>query len=163
MKTKAWFFGLLLALLFAVGKPAFALQCLDGRNIDGSADSCWTSVVIASNETTLVSRGTVLVLDINNAQADAVRASYQARVATAGTSYYVVGVAQQSIASGASGLILARGKGKLLVQGAVTSGNVVFVSTTAGRATIGNETPKEVGVALSNGTTAEIDAYMTVA
>lgn len=162
MKKLKYLF-LAFAILLVTGQSAFALQCNPSRDVNGSADECWTSVQVASNETTLVSQGTVLVLDITNAQFSPVNASYQARVSTAGTSYYVVGVAQRSITSGSTALVLARGKGKLKVQGAVTSGNTLFVSTTAGRATIGNETPKEVGVALSNGTTTEVDAYMTIA
>ena len=151
-----------LAILLIASNSAFALVCAPSRNAQGSADDCWTSVQVASNETTLVSQGTVLVLDITNAQFDPDNSAYQARVSTSGTSAYVVGIAQQSITSGSTALVLVRGKGKVKVQGAVTSGNPLFVSSTAGRLNNGDDEYKPQAVALSNGTTTEVDAYVTI-
>jgi len=155
---------LMIAVLL-VASPAFAFQCQTGRDIEGSSDSCWTSVKVASNETTLVSQGTVLVFDIANAERDADNGAFQVRTTTStAASAYVAGVAQSSITSGSTALVLVRGKGKIKVQGAVTSGNALFVSSTAGRAaTTGGETQyKPVAFALANGTTTDVDAYITV-
>lgn len=159
------------ALFLLAANNAFALQCNQSRDIDGSSDNCWSSVTVASNETTLVSAGTVLVYDVNNAKNSASAASYQVRVTTASSSgVFVAGVAQKSIASGETALVLVRGRGDLAVKTTDTlaSGTPVWVSS-SGDATIATSTTQnqlgftlEPQAAVATGSRATKKAYITI-
>lgn len=167
---KIKFLILSLAILLFAGKSAFALQCAPSRNSQGSADQCYSYVTVASNETTLVSAGTVLVYDITNAQNAVAQGAYQARVSTASTNgVFVAGVAQNIIATGNSALVLVRGRGVVGVKTTetITSGNALFVSTSGDASTVTSTTQTQLGFALTtlaasgNGETTT-DAYITV-
>lgn len=129
---KKMYMFLAFAVLLLTAKDAFALKCNPARDVNGSADDCWVSVKVSSVETTLVSAGTVLVFDIANADFNEQTTSYQVRVSDASIDGAIVaGVAQNSIVSGATGLILARGRGDVAVKTATpfASGDALFVST----------------------------------
>jgi len=173
MKKRNLFF----ALFFVVGTlissgSAFALTCAPSRNVEGSADDCYTSVQVASNETTLVSVGTVLVYDVANAQVDPDNGAFQVRVSTASANgVRVAGVAQQSIVSGANALILVRGKGLVATNTNTTiaSGDALFVGVSGDATTTTSTTQTQLGFALqpqtaSAGTPARStkQAYITV-
>lgn len=167
-KIKSLFF--VFAILLLAGSQAFALQCQTGRDVEGSSDLCYSSVKVASNETTLVSQGTVLVYDITNAQYDPDNGAYQVRVATASANgVFVAGVAQNSITSGSTALVLVRGKGKVAAKTVIpyTSGDALFVSTSGDASTVTSNTQNQLGFALqtrvaSGNTRDTIDAYVTI-
>lgn len=144
---------------------SFALICNDSRPIGGAADDCWVSAQVASNETTLVSAGTVLVLDITNAQFTADNAAYQVRVGAASSNgVFVVGVAQRVITSGSSALILARGKGTVATNAtdSITSGNALYVGVSGNSTVTTSTTQTQLGVALQNQTSASTPARSTI-
>lgn len=137
-------------LLLAAGQ-ALAVQCQGGREIEGSSGICWESVEVASNETTLVSDGTVLVADTANAQNSSTYGAYQVRVSTASADgTRVIGVAQNSIVSGAQALVQCRGKATVAhkTTETITSGNAVFVSTSGDVSIVTSTTQDTVGFAL---------------
>lgn len=140
-----------LAILLLAGQSAFALVCAPSRNGQDSADQCWTSVTVASNETNLVSAGTVLVFDVANAQANEKNGSFKVRFNTSSANgVRVAGVAQQSIASGATANVLIRGRGDLAVntQNAFASGDALFVGVSADGTSITSTTQTQLGFAL---------------
>lgn len=153
---KKFKFSFLLAVLLVVmGHNAFALNCAGSRNSQGPADDCYTSVQVASNETTLVSAGTVLVYDIANAQVSSVNGAFQVRVSTASAQgVRVAGVAQSSIASGNSALILVRGRGDVATNTNTTiaSGDALFVGVSGDATTTTSTTQTQLGFALENQT-----------
>ena len=172
-KTKYLF--LVLALLLLTSSNAFALVCNDSRGVEGSADDCWVSVKVASNETSLVSSGTVLVFDITNAQFSNTNTAYQVRVSDASIDGAIVaGVAQERIVSGQTALILSRGRGDIAVKTATpfASGDALFVSTSgdasiAVSANVLGTTGKPVAFAMetqtvSGNTKGTRKAYITV-
>jgi len=168
MKKLKLFF--VFAVLLLASQSAFALTCAQSRNSQGASDDCWVSVVVASNETTLVSQGTVLVFDIANAQFSADKGAFQVRVPTASANgVFVAGVAQNSITSGSGALILARGKGYVALKTTetVTSGNALFVSTSGDASVVTSTTQTQLGFALetsaaSGNSRALKKAYITV-
>lgn len=172
MKTNkliVFVFGAL--LLFST--KAFAFHCESSSILTDSADKCVATVIVASNETTLVSTGTVLVYDVSNALNTAVGGATQVRVATASANGVIVaGVAQNSVTSGSQALILTRGKGRLAIKatdGGITSGAALWVSTSGDASSVTNTTQNQLGFSLQNstqgtggGTRNVIDAYITV-
>lgn len=153
MKNMKYLF--LLAAFLLVGNSAFALNCNESRMVGGSADDCYTSVTVASNETTLVSEGTVLVYDIANAQNNANNSAYQVRVSTASSQgVRVAGVAQRTIASGESALVLVRGKGTVALNSSatVTSGDALFVGVSGDATQITSTTQEQLAFVLENQT-----------
>ena len=155
MKKLTLFFSL--AILLVAGPSAFALNCAPSRNSQGPADDCYTSVTVASNETTLVSNGTVLNYDITNAQFSSVNGAFQVRVVDASADGVIVaGVAQTSIASGNTALVLVRGRGDVAVKNTETivSGNALFVSTSGDASLVTSTTQTQLGFALDNQTAA---------
>ena len=165
-------FSLLIAFsLLAVSENAFALICKTGQA--GNSDECWTEVKVSARETMVVSAGSILVYDMATDSAD--RNAYEVVLATASLDRYkVAGVAQQTIATGDSKLVLVRGKGKLIVKGAVdATGDRLYVSSTEGKAgsQIGLGVPfttasaDPIAFALQSATSGPqttIDAYITV-
>jgi len=149
MKLKHLVF--LFAILLVSASNAFALQCAEGRNVEGSSDDCWVTVRVASNETTLVSQGTVLVFDVNNTAHDADYGAFQVRVSSASADgVRVAGVAQTTIASGNTGMAIVRGKGYVGIKTTetVTSGNALFVSTSGDASLVTSNTINQLGFAL---------------
>lgn len=150
---KLKFSVLFAALLFVAGHSAFALNCAPSRNSQGSADDCYSSVTVASNETTLVSQGTVLVYDVANAQVSSVNGAFQVKVSTASSQgVRVAGVAQNTIASGATALVLVRGRGDLAVNTNTTiaSGDALFVGVSGDSTTTTSTTQTQLGFALES-------------
>ena len=161
-----------LALLVAVS-PAFALQCKEGNY---GSDECWTNVIIASNDTTVVIPGTVLVYDHRAVDATVDTADFTVRAQTVSTdSNRIAGVAQQTIATGDRGMVLVRGHGQIryVAEGgtstSVASGDRLYLSATDGAA--GQNRPNDASASVdgsfaraleasTTGTT--IDAYITV-
>ena len=141
-------------LLLSVGK-SFALSCNNSRGVAGSADDCYTLLTVASNETTLVSNGTVLVYDVANAQTSTVNAAFQARVSTSSaTGVRVAGVSQTSVISGNTVLALVRGRGDVAVKtnDTIVSGDALFVSTSGDGSIVTSTTQTQLGFALENQT-----------
>lgn len=170
MKKRIFSFMILALILSA--SNAFALQCVSSQKVGGS-DECWTQVKVSASETTPVTKGTILVYDFSSSP-DSATAAFQVRVSTATTDgYKVAGIAQSTIATGDIGLVQVRGKGSLkIVTAAVSSGDRLFVSTTAGKAAkanIGDATyaatsrDKVLAFALQTTTaTATADAFITI-
>jgi len=163
--------NLFFVAFFLLAGNAFALQCNQSRDIEGSSDSCWTSVQVASNETTLVSIGTVLVFDVSNAVNDPDNGAFQVRVADASADgVFVAGVAQQSITSGATALVLVRGKGNLALKAndTIASGGAVFVSTSGDGSIVTSTTQNQLGfllepqAAIAANTRTVKKAYITI-
>lgn len=162
-------FLFLFAFTLLLAKSAFALDCKNGNSF--SSDECWTNVKVSSSETTPVIAGTVLVYDFAS-PTDANDAAFQVRVSSASTdNYKVAGVAQRTIATGDTGLVLVRGKGKIRATTAVASGDRLFTTSLSGRA--GTYSPsdntsvasrdKNIAFSLQTSTaSATIDAYMVV-
>jgi hypothetical protein len=122
-----------LALVMVV-TPAFALDCKNGNY---GSDECWTTVKVASAETTVVIPGTVLVYDFSSVVADsnnsADQAAWTVRVSSAITDgYKIAGIAQTKIATGDRGIIMVRGQGKVRIATASASGDRLYASSTAG-------------------------------
>lgn len=169
MKPLKFLSVLVVILLFGVGH-ALALQCQAGREIEGSAGICWESVEVASNETTLVSQGTVVVFDTANAQNDKDNTAFQVRVADASADGVIVaGVAQDRIASGNSALVQCRGKAVVAhkTTETITSGNAVFVSTSGDVSIVTSTTQNQAGFALETDTASgnsrgTSDMYLTI-
>ena len=162
-------FSLFLVLaLVAVVTPAFAMQCKEGNY---GSDECWTNVKVSANETTPVIAGTVLVYDFASDH-DADDAAWTVRVSSAITDMYkVAGVAQQTIATGDRGNVLVRGQGQLRTTAAITSGDRLFPSTTAGQATktnaidVASAASRDGAIAFALETSAAastMDAYIVV-
>jgi hypothetical protein len=158
MTMKKYKFAFLLAVLLTVmGHSAFALNCAPSRNSQGPADDCYTSVTVASNETTLVSAGTVLVYDVANAQVSSTYGAFWVKVSTASAQgVRVAGVAQNSIASGATALVLVRGRGDVAVNTntTISSGDALFVGVSGDSTTTTSTTQTQLGFALESQATA---------
>ncbi len=158
------------SFLCLVSQSAFALTCAPSRQAQGSADDCYTAVTVASNETTLVSVGTVLVYDVTNAQVNNNNGSWQVKVGTASSSgVFVAGVAQRTIASGATALVLVRGRGDVAVKTTetITSGNALFVSTSGDSSIVTSTTQTQLGFSLdtlaaAGNTRNTVKAYITI-
>lgn len=100
---------LILALVLALmSGPAFAITTKAGTG--GGADEAWVSVKVPEDYPTLVSRGHVLVYHYNTNDINSADGLY-VRHAFASTDESVAGVAQKTIASGETTLILAKGRG----------------------------------------------------
>jgi hypothetical protein len=160
MKIKNFLFAL--AFVLAIAPSAFALQCKNGNY---GSDECWTNVQISTVETTPVIAGTVLEFAGTTDSAD--DNAYIVRVANASADHSAIaGVAQATIATGDSGLVLARGKGKIRVPaGVVATRDYLYASATAGAAgTVPATGAKVAAFALQSSTAgaATIDAYITV-
>ena len=159
---------LVLFLSLVVSTQAWALQCKSGNY---GSDECWTDVRVSSSETTPVIAGTVLVYDFASAE-DADDAAFWVRVSSAITDgYKIAGVAQGTIATGDKGRVLVRGKGDLRVATSTTSGDRLYVSSTAGTATGTNTVAadsaasrdKVLAFALeTSGSASTQDAFITV-
>lgn len=173
MRKYIFVFALLFVSFFLMASPSFALLCKEGQGLDKS-DECWTAVRIPSNLTYVVSVGSVLVHDFTNADS-AELASVMGTTSTASLdTYNVIGVAQSVIATGDTGMVLVRGKGKVLAIGVTASGDRLFTSTTRGN--VGTGVPRVANanmdtqtsgdpIAISlqtrtTGTTGTIDAYI---
>lgn len=170
MKNLKYLF-LAFALSLFIVPSSYALQCHQGNL---GSDECWTNVQVSSSETNVVDRGTVLIYDFSSS-ANSDQAAYQVRVATATTdNYKVAGVAQNTIATGDSGLVLVRGQGKIKIAGAATSGDRLYTTGTGGRkgftavgtsldATSAASRDKAIAFALETSTTdATKDAFIVV-
>jgi len=155
--------------LLSVANPAHALLCKSGQA--GNSDECWTEVKVSSAETNVVSAGAVLMYDITTDSADT--NAYQVVLTTASLdAHRVAGVAQSIIATGDTGLILVKGKGKLNVHGVTATGDRVFTSASEGHAgttipamgATNTSSGDPIGFALQNSTAARatIDAYINV-
>lgn len=157
---------LVLALLISVG-PAFALSCKEGNF---GSDECWTTVRVSLQETTPVTAGTVLVYDVNQSSPNADTSAFQVRVADASAdAWFVAGVAQKTIATGDTGLILVRGQGQLSHKSteAWASGDALFVSTSRDASKVQVTGTRQLGfaletVAVSGNYRATDDAYITI-
>lgn len=155
---------LVLALLIAAG-PSFALSCKEGNY---GSDECWTNVRISPLETRPITQGVVLVADFSDDNAD--DAAYQVRAADASADgAHVIGVAQGNIATGDRGVALVRGQGKIRVKtnNTYSSGDMLFVSTSADATTSIVTGNKPVAFALaaqtaSGNTSATKDAYIVI-
>lgn len=166
---KKYFLMFALGLLLSAGlvPNSFALQCHEGNL---GSDECWTNVIVSPLETNVVNRGTILVYDFNGGSTDT--AAYQVVVSGASTdNYRVAGVAQATIATGDSGLILVRGQGKMKTLGNLASGDRIYTSVIAGRGVKGSSVDavsvashdKAIAFALQASTTdATNDAFITV-
>lgn len=155
---------LLIASLLVIASPAYALQCKAG-NYEAS-DECWTTVQISASETIPVVAGTVLVYDFASA-ANSNDAAWQVRVSTEATyGARVSGIAQKSWATGDVALVKVRGKGFAKVEGAVTSGDALFVAATDGSLRKdGGATSRDNAIAFALKTetaAATSDVYITI-
>lgn len=159
-------FVLSIFAFFLSVSSASAMVCQQSMFKD-EGESCWTKVTVASTETALVSEGAVLVYEYDSTTPK--QGTYQVKLAHATTdSAYVAGVAQQSIATSESTMILVRGFGKILPAGVIVSGDALY-ATASGRASTvaprSSEETAKVGYGLaanaSEGTDA-IDAYIVV-
>lgn len=158
---------LVLAAVLLIAPSAFALQCKNGNY---GSDECWTNVVVSLQETTPVVQGSVLVYDYQSNSGNVDTASYQVRVADASADWNIVaGVAQSNIATGDSGLVLVRGQGKIRTKTtfAITSGDALYVSTSADSTKVvvtgaGPVANALVTTSASGNTSATIDAYITI-
>lgn len=164
---KKFKFLFVLALLFGVASPAFALNCKTGQSIN--SDECWTDVKVSLLETNVVSAGSILMYDINTGDVD--RGSYEVVLTTASNdTYRVAGVSQSVIATGDWGKVLVRGQGKIRNFAAVASGERLFPSASEGKAgsTSGSGAANQassdpIGWALATGTADSItDAYISL-
>lgn len=99
--------------LLAVSSNVFAYQCKDGQSLN--SDECWTEVKIDPGYTTLVSRGHILVVSVVGTNV-AANDGFLARHSNASTDAAILGVAQKSIASGATALVLAKGRGIIRLE-----------------------------------------------
>ena len=132
--------------LLLVASPAFALQCKTGNY---GSDECWTEVKLSASETVLPATiGSALVYDFASSP-DADTSAFQVRIATASTdSYRVAGISQTIISTGDRGMVLVRGKGKVQVSTAVTSGDRLYTTTdTSCRGCLGPQAAPGSGVA----------------
>lgn len=163
-------FLFVMAFLLSLSGSAFAFSCNASRMSGGAADDCWVNVQVASNETTLVSVGTVLVFDTANAQVNANNSAYQVRVSTASANgVRIAGVAQKTIASGESALVLVRGKGEVAAKtaDAIVSGDALFVSSSGDATIITSNTQNQLGFSLdtraaSGNTRDTVTSYITI-
>lgn len=155
---------LVLALLAFV-MPSYAYQCKDGNN---GSDECWVNVKVSALETTPVIKGTVLVADFSDDNAD--DAAWQVRVGDASADgAHVIGVAQRPIATGDIGFVQVRGKGKVRAKGTntISSGDALFVSTSRDMANVsvtGNK-PSAFSLQAQTGgsnVATTIDAYFVI-
>lgn len=127
MKKYLFIFGLSLLIC----SNAYALQCKTGQSLN--SDECWTQVKIQSGYLedlglNQVSRGQVVVASIEGLTST-LNDGYLAQLSTASTESFVLGVAQQAIASGTSASVLAKGRGVILTTGAtVTSKDTLSVT-----------------------------------
>ena len=158
---------LFVALLLTLASPAFALMPQRAARAGNGAQT-WELVEIASNETTLVSAGTVLVYDVNNG-IDSTEAGWRVKVATASAdAAFVAGVAQQEIATRDSALVLVRGPGVIRVNSeavaSIASGDDLWVSNSGDVAEVTSTTLDQVAFARENGASGDstIDAYITI-
>lgn len=120
--------ALIAILTLAMAGNVFALSC-NMAQTPGQPDECTTLVTIASDETTLVSAGSVLVLDLN---ASSPKQGIQ-RVKVSETSKdTAVGVAQTTIASGITTTVLVRGYGKIKVNSSGLTGYKLYTAASAG-------------------------------
>jgi len=161
------FLFLVIALLLLT-QNAWALNCKTSQS--NQSDECWTVVKVSNSETTPVISGTVLRYDFTSSTG-ADDSSFQVRVATAsGDAYLIAGVAQNTIATGDEGMILVRGKGKVRLAGAITSGDRLFASSTAGALgggiyagnTVASRDPNVAFALKTETAAATTDAYITV-
>lgn len=151
-------FLIVLMLVAFLAPSAFALECTQAQS-PGQPSQCWELVTVSSAETTLVSRGSVLVLDTN--ATSSLQGVQRAKVSSA-SGDTAVGVAQQSIASGESALVLVRGFGKVKTNGGNGTGAVLYSAATGGTGIVGSG--KIVGTTLTTTTagTQTQDAYITI-
>lgn len=131
----------------SLSSDAFALQCKSGQSLN--SDECWTEVQIGQGYPTLVSRGHVLTVSIGgNVVGD--NNGYLANHSTTTGDETIIGVAQTSIASGNSGLVLAKGRGVVYITGervsAIASRDVLV-------ATEGATLASRAGMTIEAGTT----------
>lgn len=113
----------LLAFALLLASPAFALQCKTGQS--QNADECWTDVYVSPLETSPVSIGTLLVYDFNAGTPE--KAGFQVIVSSASADgYRAAGFAQNRITTGDWGRVLVRGRGFVITDGIVASGDRLF-------------------------------------
>lgn len=158
-------------LLFGSG-VAHAFSCNQSRMVGGASDDCFSVVTVASNETTLVSLGTVLVYDVFNIEGTVARASNQVRVSAASTDgIHVAGIAQGTIASGNTALVMVRGRSVVALSDTdtVASGDALFVGASGDVGVTTSTTQTQPAFALDSQTAASgtqtratIEAYITI-
>lgn len=177
----------LLAILLLIGGGVAGAQCRDG-DVFGQGARCTKFVRLASNETTLVSRGAVLVYDVSNTNNSAASASFSVDLANASADAgFVAGVVQKDVGLAVDNLdevsagqvwveVLTRGKG--VVRAKTTevyaSGNALFVAASYDASIVqvtsagGIADSDPIGFALDDyavsatNTVQLIDAYITI-
>jgi hypothetical protein len=138
-------------VLLLLAPSAFALQCKDGNY---GSDECWTTVRIDPGYGTLVSRGHILVVSVAG-KTVADNDGFLAQLAGSSADK-VLGVAQNSIASGEMSRVLTKGRGVVKTDGAsstIASGDQLSNSASgsaveASVATGVNSAKAKVGIAL---------------
>jgi hypothetical protein len=156
MKKTLLFF--VLALLVSAGS-AFAMDCNTSMT-PGQPDQCYTLVTVSSSETTLVSQGTVLVMDTN--ASSPLQGVQRVKVSSASTDT-VVGVAQNTIASGFSSRVLVRGSGKIKINGGVVAGSILYSAASGGSGSVASTGARAIATALgTDAPTQTAQAFITV-
>lgn len=159
----------LIAFSFILANTAFALDCKNGNGAGGS-DECWTYVTVDPlNTGGPVVRGTVLEYSFASGSSEA--SGYLVTPSNASADWaHIAGVAQRNIATGDSGLILVRGRGKIQAKSSdsFTSGDALYVATTRDAGSIiGPTGDKAIAFAqvtqtASGNTVTTVDAFITV-
>lgn len=159
---------LVIAILLWAVAPAMAMQSQRSAKA-GFGSQTWELVEIASNETTIVSDGAVLVYDVSNAPNSAQEAAWRVKVADASAdAIFVAGIAQSSIATGDQALILVRGPGTVKVNtesaAGIASGDDVWVGASGDVTEVTSTTHDFIGFSLENGASGDttIEAYITI-
>lgn len=126
---KITFAFLFVLVLLAAASPSFALQCKEGNF---GSDECWTTAQLTTNEVGQVIAGTIMVYDfetgVNEGNSPDNAAFYVKTATSVDKNNIVAGVAQKTYTSSDRVQLLVRGKGKLRVNTAVTSGDRLFVA-----------------------------------
>ena len=148
-KLRILFIVSLFALLMAPGK-LFALTCEVSQAL-GGPEECYTRVLLASSETTLVSQGMALVYDLDNTTP--IQGAIQARIGrSSAENTFIAGIAQQGIASGQSAMILVRGLGFVRTTGGVVSGDSLVIAVSGNVATANPTSFTSTATAVVSGT-----------
>ena len=155
---KKYILALLLGL--AVSSHAFALSCNMSQSA-GQPDECWTLVTVSSAETTLVSRGTVLVLDTS---ATTPRQGVTRVKVSSASGDTAIGVAQGTIVSGASTSVMVRGYGFIKTNGGVTVAQNLSTAASGGSgvAAVSGSSAIATSLATTSGGSQETQAFIRV-
>lgn len=152
---------LVLGLALFLSPSADAYQCVRSQSID-KTDQCVASIRVASDETTLVSEGHVLVYDLSQSTNEL--KSFVTELADASAEdVLVAGIATGSITSNNISNVIVRGKTKVRVTGLAAVGDPLYVTTTEGNlGNIASTNSLPVGFALEAADDSTIDAYITI-